>query len=65
MDVWKNLTYDQFEDLAYDFVKSIAPDWIWKPTKKTRDGSRDGESKIIEIDNPFGGKIEKEAWYEA
>ncbi len=64
-DFWAKIDYDQFEILAHDYAVFLAPDWNWKPTKKTRDGSRDGEATIIDIETPFGKKIIKEAWYEA
>jgi len=62
---WSNITHQQFEKIAYEYAKSFEPNWKWIPTKQTRDGSRDGEAKIVDIKTSFGKSIVKEAWYEA
>lgn len=64
-DFWSKTDYIQFEKIAYEYAKFIQPDWDWKPTKRTRDGGKDGTADIVNIQTNFGRDIKKEVWYEA
>jgi hypothetical protein len=64
-DFWSVIDDKQFEEIAYEYAKSIQPDWDWTQTKLTRDGGRDGHATIVNIKTNFSADIKKEVWYEA
>jgi hypothetical protein len=58
---WKKINSSQFEQIACLYAKNNFKNYNWVPTKKTRDGNRDGEfqSKLQSLDIIYKG------WYEA
>ena len=59
---WEDLKdgHRSFEDLANEYVKAKWTDIDWHPTKKTRDGNRDGEALIYVFQ---GNKKEETHWW--
>lgn len=58
---WSSITSSRFEELACLYTRDIYKEFTWIPTKKTRDGNKDGEFEE-EIDTL---KMFYKGWYEA
>mgnify|MGYP001029710349 CR=1 FL=1 len=58
---WSYITSSRFEELACLYTRDVYKEFTWIPTKKTRDGNRDGEFEE-EIDTL---KMYYKGWYEA
>ncbi len=64
---WNGINHDHFQEIAYEYAKSLKPQWNWKATKKTYDNSNKNELKTIALDDNIDLKhsVVKDAWYEA
>lgn len=58
---WSKITSSRFEEMACLYARNNYKDFVWIPTKKTRDGNKDGEFEK-EIDTL---KMFYKGWYEA
>ncbi len=58
---WSCITSSRFEELACLYTRDVYKEFTWIPTKKTRDGNKDGEFEE-EIDTL---KMYYKGWYEA
>lgn len=57
---WELINNKSFENLAFEYMSDKYPKLKWVPTKETRDGNRDGETKqVAALD------VTLKYWYEA